>query len=103
MLKSRHCPYDDPVRVAYRRYRRAFINLAVVLMLLAAGLCLRGVPHLQTTYEYYGPERSGGVPASQKVSAWYVSVTGFKKVRSGQYGHDGCPALIFVPLEDCFD
>jgi len=94
----------DPIGRSYRLYFRKLCIYGLVLLVLATLVCVVGVPHFQlTTYTYYGHRRPDGItPAAQKIDAWYLSITGWKHIRSGQYGHHGCPFVLFVPLRDCW-
>lgn len=99
----RHSKTGDygPLSRAYRRYARKLKCMALIAAVLLLVVAVKGVPHVQTTYSYYGPKDTGWTPAHRRVSAWYISVTGRKHIRSGQYGNDGCPVILFVPLRDC--
>ena len=93
---------NDPIRRSYRHYFRLLGICGVVLLLLAAVVLVAGVPHIQTSYSYRGPVPDNGVPtAHQKTAAWYLSVTGWHYVHNGQYGHNGLPIVLFIPLNDC--
>ena len=89
---------------AYRNYLQVARNWCVVLLSVMLFAIVIGVPHVQTTYTYVGERPRGGSPtAQQKISAWYFSVTGWQFVEAGQFGQQGCPPLLFVPLSDCID
>ena len=94
----------DPIGRSYRLYFHKLCIYGSVLLVLLALVYVVGVPHLQTTYHYTGPKPTNGMPTTrQKVDAWYFSVTGWQHVRSGQYGHEGCPYILFIPVCDCID
>lgn len=93
----------DPVKRAYRRYWLAVRNICFVVCSVLGFVWLAGVPHIQTTYAYPAHYRGTIPTATQKTSAWYISVTGWKHVKSGEYGQSGCPFIRFIPLEDCVD
>lgn len=102
MQKLWHWKYDDPLGRAYRRYLLLAKNLSAVCVALLLAAWLAGVPHLQTTYRFVGPMPKDRIPRTdRKIDAWYISVTGWQHVRSGQYGQDGCPYIMFIPLGDC--
>lgn len=92
---------EDPVYLLYRSYIRKFRNWCILSAIALAAACFLGVPHMQWTYTYNGPERLN-VESYHKTSAWYVSVTGWKQVRNGQYGPEGCPTILFIPILECF-
>jgi len=89
---------NDPVGRSLRRYWHRLKVYSVIVLGVALLVYVIGLPHIQTTYRFRG---RGVATARQKIDAWYWSVTGFQHVRSGQYGHDGCPFVLFIPLEDC--
>jgi len=92
------------LRRAYRNYLVKIRNWCVVLLGLVVFALVAGIPHVQTTYTYQGERPRGGSPAAtQKLDAWYFSVTGWQHVQSGQYGHPGCPVFLFIPVDDCID
>lgn len=96
----------DPAARAYRGWRRAIRNYCVVLVAMLLVAWFVGVPHVQGDYRTYSPRtycpRKGLPGAKDKSDAWYLSVTGWKHVRAGQYGHvEGCPGIMFIPLQDC--
>ncbi len=95
----------DPIARSYRLYfnKMCIYGLVLLVLLMLAGVA--GVPHVQLgEYSYLGPRgRNDFVPASRKYNAWYFSVTGWKHVRSGQYGHEGCPYILFIPIAHCID
>ena len=95
---------SNPIGRSYRHYWLFLKKCGVILLSLLVLAVIVGVPHFQlATYRYYGPDsRNAMVSSSRKVSAWYLSVTGWKEIRTGQYGQDGCPFVMFVPLGDCF-
>ena len=93
----------DPIGRSYRRYFHRVKVLGVILLVLIVVVYVVGLPALQITYRFRGPRPSNGVvQARQKVDAWYFSVSGWHHVRSGQYGYEGCPWIVFIPIEDCF-
>lgn len=94
---------NDPVKRAYRRYRQALLNIGFVASAVLGFALLAGVPHLQTTYTYHPRFRGPTPTATQKTAAWYISITGWQHVKSGQYGQIGCPLILFIPLGDCID
>lgn len=101
----KHLDFDDsdPIGRAYRRYLHRVIVIGLVAIVLVVVAYLVGVPHLQITYTYWGPRPADGVvKAHQKTAANYFGLFGWKQVRSGQYGHVGCPFVLFIPLKDCF-
>ena len=95
----------DPIARSYRLYFRKLCVYGLVLLVLATLVGVVGVPHLQLGEYHY----SGHIgldefpPAGRKYDAWYLSVTGWKHVHSGQYGHHGCPYILFIPIGDCID
>lgn len=92
----------DPIGRAYRRYLHRALVAGLVATVLAILVCVVGVPYIQTSYSYRGPIPADGVvKARQKVDAWYWGVFGWRQVRCGQYGHEGCPYILFIPLGDC--
>ena len=95
----------DPIGRAYRRYCHLLRVLCTVILVLAVIACFVGIPHLQCwTYTYTGEKPANGIPAArQKRDAWYWSITGWKYVKSRQYGQQGCPYILFIPVEDCID
>lgn len=92
-----------PLGRSYRHYWLLLKKCGVVLLSLLLLAVVVGVPHCQlSTYRYTGSDSRGAMVSSRrKVSAWYLSVTGWKEIRSGQYGQDGCPFVMFVPLGEC--
>lgn len=94
---------DDPVSNAMRQYRWTLYRWGAVIVVVGVLIIWKGIPHIQTTYTYYGAKRSGWVPATDKASAWYISVTGWKQVHRWDYGDKGCPFVLFIPLGDCID
>ena len=93
-----------PLIRAYRRLLHRLMILSVVLLVLVVLSLVVGLPHLQSSYTYLGPRPTNGIVNSrQKINAWYLGPIGWQHVRSGQYGHDGCPYILFIPLWDCFD
>lgn len=92
----------DPIHRAYWRYYVLAIRAVVILVTLLVVSVIWGVPHVQTSYRKFGIHSPNGwMPAEQKVVANYVSITGWERVTSGQYGQRGCPMLLFIPLTDC--
>ena len=90
---------------SYRRFVAAVRNYVLLVLVLLAVAYFVGIPHLQTTYTYVGPRPDDGITrACQKTEAWYVgpSRNGFHLVEAGQYGHVGCPFILFIPFEDCY-
>ncbi|WP_153558158.1 hypothetical protein [Roseimaritima sediminicola] len=94
---------NDPMSRAYRAYKRKFQRWLLIAVVLLVVVSIKGVPHMQTTYSYNGARSHGWMPADRKLDAWYISVTGWKHVHSGQYGNDGCPFVLFIPLSECID
>jgi hypothetical protein len=93
----------DPIRRAYRRYWCRLKAVCVVIAVGAIVFSVVGIPHLQTTYTYR-PSSLGGIPsADQKLSAWYVSFTGWQHVELREYGQAGLPFIFFIPVYDCID
>jgi hypothetical protein len=93
---------SDPVRRAYARYFRRLIIWGGLLLVAVGLMAVLGVPHLQSSYSYTGRRPADGVVRSwQKRDAWYLGPVGWRQVRSGQYGHDGCPFILFIPVHDC--
>lgn len=91
-------------RRAYRNYLLKVRNWCVVLFGLFVFVTMAGIPHVQTTYTYLGERPRGGSPtATQKIDAWYFSVTGWQHVQSEQYGQLGCPVFLFIPVADCIN
>ena len=96
-------PHDAIAR-AYRRLLHRLMVWGVIALVLLVVSIVVGVPHLQTSYSYRGTTPSDGiVKAWQKIDAWYVGPFGFKQVRSGKYGNEGCPYVLLGPLFDCFE
>jgi len=94
----------NPLVRAYRHLFHRLVVLAVIGVVLFVLALAVGVPHAQTTYSYRGPTPSGGIVKSrQKIAANYLGPFGWQRARSGQYGNDGCPFILFIPLFDCFD
>ncbi|QDU80737.1 hypothetical protein Pla110_24700 [Polystyrenella longa] len=94
----------DLVVGTFRRYFQKMCVLGVVALLLLIASIVVGLPHIQTTYTYSGPKPKGSAPTTeQKLDAWYFSLTGWQHVESGQYGNQGCPPILFIPLWDCLD
>ena len=94
----------EPIGRVYRRYRFAIRSWCLALLYLLLLVVVYGVPHIQTTYTYTGHRPQGRSPsATQKLDAWYFSVTGWKHLEADQYGYRGCPVILFIPLSDCFD
>lgn len=95
----------DPIDRSYRRYIHLFAICAQVVVVLAILAWVVGIPHLQCwEYTYAGTKpRNGIVSAEQKLDAWYLGITGWKHVRSGEFGHYGCPYILFIPIEQCVD
>ena len=90
---------------SYRRLFGAVRNYVLLALILLGLAYFVGVPHLQTTYTFIGSRPVNGIPlAEQKIEAWYVgpSRDGFHLVQAGQYGHEGCPYILFIPFEDCY-
>lgn len=93
----------DPVQRAYHRYLRKAVIYGFTLSFMAICLWVVGLPHLQTSHRYVGaPQPNGVATAQQKIDAWYLGVTGWRHVCRGQYGDDGCPWILFIPVEECF-
>jgi len=95
----------DPIARSYRLYFYKLCIYGLVLLVLATLVYVVGVPHLQFgDYSYSGHVGLDEfLPASRKHNAWYFSVTGWQQVRSGQYGHEGCPYILFIPVADCIN
>jgi len=94
----------DPIARSYRLYFHKLCIYGLMLLVLVTLVCVVGIPHFQTSYRFMGPAPRNGIPiVQQKVDAWYLGVTGWQHVRSGQYGHEGCPYILFVPVGDCVD
>lgn len=92
----------NPIHQLYKAYYRKTRNRLVMLSILLVIVWRAGVPHLQWTYSYTGErDRDGYVHASQKIEAWYVSVTGWQHVQVGDYGTHALPVVFFIPLENC--
>lgn len=98
---SSNSAFEDPVRLMYRSYLRWIRNKLILVAIILVAAWFAGIPHIQWTYTYVGEPRSN-VTARAKVSAWYFGVTGWKQIRSGQYGQEGCPFILFVPFRECF-
>ena len=84
----------DPVRLTLRRYWRNFRNACFVLIVVAVGIWLRGVPHVRVSEPAYS-QGSFYAPATAR----YVSLNGFTTLYSGQHG-EGLPLVVFVPISD---
>lgn len=105
MFKGLTWDDSDPISRSYRRYLLLLKKLVVIFVAFALLALMVGMPHFQVAeYRYYGPRKASQafLPAQRKVEAWYLSVTGWKEIKSGQYGQNGCPFLLFVPVRDCF-
>jgi len=76
-----------------RRFRKRIRRLALLLLVLGGFVEIAGVPYLRASYEYRG---SGHYKQIHR--ATYVSVTGARSVRAGQYA-EGCPIVLLIPLE----
>lgn len=102
MIGSEHLDAYDPIRRSYRQYLTKLKAAGLLIVMLAVCVLLFGVPHVQTTYTLHQSRVPGRMPtAAEKRDAWYWSVTGKRRVFSGQYGNEGCPWLLFIPLWDC--
>lgn len=92
----------DPARLYWRRLGRRFRNLFIVLAATALVFLLFGVPHAQFgNYTYPSYIRKRPPEASQKLTAWYLSVTGWKHVKREDYGP--LTFILFIPLADCLN
>jgi len=76
-----------------RPLRRMLRNGLLAVLLTALFLRFVGVPHVQVTYTYAGPDTH-----RVKLNARYLGPTGWRWVNAGEFG-PGCPFLIFIPLE----
>jgi hypothetical protein len=93
--------FEDPIWLLYRSYLKKLQRGLLLLFLVLLAIWYAGLPHIQAgDYQYVGPP-GGNASASQKTSAWYLSLTGWKQIRSGQFGQDGCPVILFVPIDEC--
>jgi hypothetical protein len=103
MFHNRNRIFVDPVERAYTRYFRRLLTYAVMLAVGVGIMCIVGVPHLQWTYTYTGERPSHGwVHGRQKLDAWYFGPSGWQHVESGEYGQVGCPAVVLIPVQDCW-
>ncbi len=100
-----HTDETDPIARSYRLYFHRLCIFGLVLLIVTTLVCMVGVPHFQLgEYSYSGQIALDEFPpASRKHNAWYLSVTGWQHIQSGQYGHEGCPFILFVPVGDCVD
>lgn len=93
----------DPIERAYLRYYKGVAILLVLLLVTAILVWLAGVPHVQWTYTYTGQRPNHGwMPCQQKLDAWYLGPWGWQYVESGQYGQVGCPVILMIPLQECW-
>ena len=92
---------NDPISSGYRRIRRMFRNLTIVVVACVVVVFVWGMPAVQWSYRAYRVE---GIPsATDKIEADYWSpFLGWRLVRADQYA-SGCPVVIFIPLKDCID
>ena len=95
---------QDPVERALRRYVTRACSLGAVAIVLFVSAAIVGVPHIQLGEFRYNGEKevSGWVRGENKMEAWYVSVTGWQQVEREEYGQEGCPLLLFIPLRECW-
>ncbi len=90
----------DPIQQYFRQVRRWIRNLMIVALAFVAISLVKGVPHFQLgnyTYHRMSPYRTPS--ANEKLTGWYLSVTGWRKVGRGQYGP--LKWVIFIPIRDC--
>jgi hypothetical protein len=94
----------DPVARAYRQLWLKVKALLAILLLLLVAVLVVGVPHLQGTFYSPGLRRQNGyIDARHKSSAWYVSVTGWRKIDASYTNYEGLPVVLFVPVGECFE
>lgn len=88
-----------PLRRYYERLLRRVRNVTVVLLGILMLCTFVGVPHIQYEYTYARHGFRHSPNASEKLTAWYLSITGWKLVHRGDYGP--LKIIIFVPWKDC--
>lgn len=92
---------NDPARRGYGRVLRRARNGLVVLACCSLFALVVGVPGLQWSYRFHGPDRSV-VATERKTAATYITPVGLKRVSSQQLGGRGCPVVAFIPLKHFF-
>lgn len=93
----------DPGRRFYKRQLLRAKAVGLILVIVVAAIALVGFPAVQGDYTFHGTRSPGGwVPADQKISAWYLGVTGWRQVYAIERHDHRLPAILLVPIGEVF-
>jgi hypothetical protein len=89
----------DPGRRFYKKLLLRSKAWCLVLAIVTAAIAVVGLPFVQGDYTFRGPRSSNGfVQAEQKLSAWYLGVTGWREVHAVQRQDHRLPFVLFIPV-----
>jgi hypothetical protein len=91
----------DPGRRYLKKLRLRIKVWCFVLAMTIVAVTFLGLPFVQGDYTFRGPRsREGFVPADQKLSAWYLGVTGWREFYAIERQDQRLPVVLFVPVSE---